>query len=301
MHRLEDADFDAYLARLGLEREPPSAEALLRLHAAQVERVPYETTWIHLGERWNVDPSSSLRRIAHNGRGGYCFHLNGAFSELLQALGYRVSRHVGGVHGPDGPDEPAMTNHLVLTVSDLPSDTNPAGLWYVDAGLGAALHEPLPLVAGTYAQGPFTVSLAQTNTIGDWHFTHDRRGSFPGVVFLQSVADIGDFASRNEYLSTSPESGFVKLMTVQRRDATGVDILRGLSMKRIDADDAECSEWTIRSQSDFYGTLIDLFGLSLDDVDDDARDGLWQRVRATHDVWLESQTDASSAAGSVST
>jgi len=301
MSMLDDADFDAYLARLGLEREPPSVEALIRLPTAQVKHVPYETTWIHLGERWDVDPASSLRRVAHSGRGGYCFHQNGGFSELLHALGYRVSRHVGGVHGPDGPDEGAMTNHLVLTVHDLPSDANPEGIWYVDAGLGDALHEPLPLVAGTYAQGPFTMSLNETPAIGDWQFNHDRRGSFPGMVFRTSVADIGEFASRNDYLSTSPESGFVKLMTVQRRDASGVDILRGLSVKRIDVDDAECGEWTIRSQSDFFGTLVDLFGLSLEGVDDDARSGLWQRVRDTHDAWLESQTDASSGAGAVST
>lgn len=32
----------AYLARLGLEHEPPSVDALFRLHKAHVERVPYE-------------------------------------------------------------------------------------------------------------------------------------------------------------------------------------------------------------------------------------------------------------------
>jgi hypothetical protein len=46
----------AYLDRLGLDREPPSVEALARLHRAHVERVPYETLWIPLGEDWTVDP-----------------------------------------------------------------------------------------------------------------------------------------------------------------------------------------------------------------------------------------------------
>src|SRR6185437_6116976 len=41
-----DSDLrDAYLARLGLEAEPPSVEALRWLHRRQVERVPYETMW----------------------------------------------------------------------------------------------------------------------------------------------------------------------------------------------------------------------------------------------------------------
>src|SRR5438270_11139622 len=107
---------DLYLRRLGLEREPPSVPALHRLHRAHVERVPYETVWIHTGDRYSCSAEESLARIARTSRGGYCFHLNGAFSELLAALGYRVVRHVGGVHGPDGPSKQAMTNHLVLTV-----------------------------------------------------------------------------------------------------------------------------------------------------------------------------------------
>ena len=76
---------DAYLARLRLDAESPSAEALSRLHRAHVERVPYETMWIHSGDLWDIDPVASATRVARRGRGGYCFQLNGAFSELLGA------------------------------------------------------------------------------------------------------------------------------------------------------------------------------------------------------------------------
>lgn len=82
----------AYLIRLGLDPEPPSVDALDRLHRAHVERVPYETAWIHEGRRWTTDPDAAMARIAHDGRGGYCYHLNGALALLLAALGYRVSR-----------------------------------------------------------------------------------------------------------------------------------------------------------------------------------------------------------------
>jgi hypothetical protein len=49
-------------------------------------------------------------------------------------------------------DADSVGNHVVLTVSDLPTDENPSGCWYVDAGLGDALYEPLPLAPGTYRQ-----------------------------------------------------------------------------------------------------------------------------------------------------
>jgi N-hydroxyarylamine O-acetyltransferase len=125
----------AYLRRLGLDAEPPSVEALQRLHRRQVERVPYETMWIHAGEPWGIDPLDSVARIALHGRGGYCYHLNGAFGELLRSLGYAVRGHVGGVHGPTGPDVESAGNHLVLTVSGLPTGESGSGIWYVDAGL----------------------------------------------------------------------------------------------------------------------------------------------------------------------
>src|SRR5262249_13695677 len=157
--------------------------------------------WIHLGDRWSIDPTESMRRVARDGRGGYCFHLNGAFSELLAALGYDVTRHVGGVHGPDGPSEDAMANHLVLTVAGLARDDNPGGEWYVDVGLGDALHDPLPLVAGPYEQVPFHLVLDDAPELRGWHLTHDPRGSFLGMAWRAEGTQMDAFAEKHEFLS----------------------------------------------------------------------------------------------------
>jgi len=276
---------DAYLARLGLPAEPPSADALFRIHRAHVERVPYETLWIHLGERRTVDAAAAVTHIARDGRGGYCFHLNGAMSELLRSLGYRVVRHVGGVHGPDGASGEEMTNHLVLTVGDLPTDANPDGVWYVDAGLGDALYEPLPLRAGVYVQGPFRLALDATpGTVGDWHLTHDPAGGFTGMAWRSAPTEMDAFAERHAWLSTSPDSGFVKVLTVQRRDATGVDVLRGLTLQRIGD---RSHESTLTTPDELSGALHDIFALDLDRIDGDSRRSLWDRLRAAHVAWEE--------------
>jgi arylamine N-acetyltransferase len=274
----------AYLDRLGVAPEPPSADALFRLHRAHTERVPYETLWIHLGDRWDVDPVSSAVRVARQRRGGYCFHLNGAFSELLRALGYDVTRHVGGVHGPDGPSPGAMSNHLVLTVAGLPSDEHPSGVWYVDVGLGDALYEPLPQRVGEYHQEPFDLGLEETRGgVGDWHLTHDPAGAFPGMAWRSAPADMGEFAAMHEFLSTSPDSGFVKVLSAQRRDATGVDILRGLTLLRV-GDGA--SRTTLATDTELFDALGDLFGLPIDVVDAQDRAKLWDRVHRAHEEWV---------------
>jgi arylamine N-acetyltransferase len=279
---VESAEVDAYLRRLGLDPEPPSAEALVHLHRAQVERVPYETIWIHLGQQWGIDPIDSFRRVAHEGRGGYCYHLNGAFCELLGALGYRVSRHIGGVHGPEGPSAEALTNHLVLTVEGLPTDANPEGRWYVDAGLGDALYEPLPLEAGNYQQTPMRFGLTETKDgVGDWHLTHDPTGSFAGMSFRLGAVSIDAFRERHAYLSTSPESGFVRVLTAQRRHATGVDLLRGLVLTRIDGE--QHSERVLDRRGDWLAVITDVFGVRLD-VEPAALESLWAKVVAAHEA-----------------
>jgi arylamine N-acetyltransferase len=281
---LDPALQDAYLRRLGLDAEPVSIEALHRLHRRQVERIPYETMWIHGDEPWGIDPVDSVARIALQSRGGYCFHLNGAFSELLRSLGYQVARHVGGVHGPGGPDAAMLTNHLVLTVSGLPTDEHPAGTWYVDAGLGDALHDALPLAPAVHQVGPWRLSLEETpGDVGDWHLTHDPDGGFAGMSWRAADATMDQFAERHQWLSTSPDSGFVQVATAQRRDATGVDVVRGLVFKRI--GDGAAADETMTEREDWFGLLADVFDLRFDGTPPEVLDRLWARCLATHHAW----------------
>ena len=103
----------------------------------------------------------------------------------------------GGVHGPDGIEDDNFTNHLVLTV-------NVDGqAWYLDTGLGDALHQPLPLAAGTYRHGPMEFQLDAGD---DWHFTHDPKGSFTGMAWHRQPTGMDAFGERHAWLSTSPES-----------------------------------------------------------------------------------------------
>ncbi len=231
-------DTAAYLRRLGVsDPGPPSVADLRALHAAQVERIAYEALDAYLGRVTSIDPHESAARIAA-GRGGYCYHLNGAFSLLLRALGYDVTWHRAGVQGRDvvRPPGPVLANHLALTVRGLPSGECPEGVWLVDAGLGDGLHEPLPLRVGEYVQGPFRFRIGRSQVEpGGWRLEHDPRGAFVGMDFGMRPAVVTDFLDRHVHLSTSPESGYVRTCMVMRRDADGVDVLTGCVLRRIGA------------------------------------------------------------------
>lgn len=278
--RLVPVNVAAYLARIGrpdLLGAPPSPESLRELHIAHIERVPYEALEIWFGRPTTVDPLESAGRILA-GRGGYCYHLNGAFSALIGALGYDVTRHVGGVQG-NGAEPGITANHLVLTVRF------PGSEWLVDLGLGDALREPLPLTAGSYRQGPFLYGMRPSEVApGGWRFDHDPRGSFAGMDFGMEPTGMEAFAAKHHELSTSPESGFVRVATVQRRDAAGTDSLRGLALSRVgDRDES----MILTTRRDYAEALADVFGLRFGEGD---LETLWSRVHAAHEQWMATRT-----------
>lgn len=276
----------AYLARLGVEEVPPSADALRLLVQRHVERVPFESLWIHAGQAWSIDPHESARRIALDRRGGYCFHLNGGLGLLLGSLGYAVRGHVGGVHGQHGPDPAAMGDHLALTVGLLPTETNPGGNWYVDCGLGDTLHDPLPMISGWYDQPPYRLSLEQAEDGSEWHLRHDPAEGRRGMTWRSADGHWRDFAAKHRWLSTSPESGFVQVPTAQRRDARGADVIRGLVLTRIGREARTSEPVTVRA--DWFDLLAQTFDLPLDALNRQERDRLWASALGAHRRWVDS-------------
>ena len=276
---------DEYLRRLGFDAPPPPTAATLRaVHMAQVERVPYESVWVWLGERRTIEPLASVRYLA-GGRGGYCYHQNGAMATLLGWLGFDVHWHVGGVQGHPDAKPNVGGNHLALTVSGLPTEDNPGGEWFVDAGLGDGPHEPMPRRPGTYRQGPHTYGLRPSVVApGGWRFDADPSMSLHGMDFLPADAVPADLTAQHEHLQAAPDSSFVRTLVAFRRDADGVDFLRGRVLKRLDATGETTRE--LDTAPEWHSCLADLFGLPLSDVDIERKTLLWNRVTAAHEKWL---------------
>ncbi len=274
----------AYLERLGLDPDPePTLDTLTAIHRAHVQQVPYDNLEIMLGRPVSVDPRDSLDRVATIGRAGYCFHQNGALEALLTDLGYAVRRHHGAVWFDPADRDRTDLNHLVLSVSGLPTEANPGGRWWPDAGLGEGFLDPVPLVVGTIHDGPLTMSVTEVSEDG-WSFRNDPRGSFTGleVRALPVGADAVEAAHRR--LSTPPDGTFTKKLVVQRRDPDAMLTVRGCVVVRV--DEAGLHQHEATTYDEWRDALAEL-RLPLADVPEGEVRALFDRTLVAHRAWVE--------------
>ena len=275
-----------YLARIGAgESGPPSADALADLQARHLERVVFENLEIQRGRPTTVDYAESAERIVKRGRGGYCFHLNGAFGLLLEALGYEVSRRRGTVQPPPETAPGRLLNHLVVLVHGLPTSAHPEGTWWAEVGFGDGSIRPLALRAGTEQDArPHLRARPSPVYAGGWRMlqgaTVTASASSTSTREAPQAAEIGGRAR-------AP----VDLARVALRAHRDVPAPRRARRRR----PARAHALARRARRDAHdaarrrGRVVRRAGrrlrARLPDVDAAERRALWERVCAQHDAW----------------
>src|SRR3954454_1991767 len=272
----------AYLRRVQYDGDlAPTYDTLVALHRAHLDAVPYENLGIMLGRSPSVDPAASLARVGQVGRAGYCFHQNGCLELVLRELGFELSRRHGHVYAAEDDRETSL-NHLVLVADGLPTDDNPGGRWWVDVGLGDAFRDPVAVTVGRHDQDGFRYEITDVRDDG-WSFRHDRAGTFTGIEVSTRSTDRAVIEAAHASLSTPPGGQFTKLVVVQRRDATGIDTVRGCLWHRIEVDGR--TETELASYDEWRAALTDGTRLPLDDLDDADLRALHADQWAKHEAW----------------
>ena len=231
-------------------------------------------------------------RTATSRRGGYCFQLNSSLHELLARLGYRVSLNPANVHAEGGPEHIKIENHVAIIAEGMKCESNPGGRWWVDVGLGDALHEQMPLMEGIVHQGSmrFGMEAVAADGVGDWHLTADPSCWVAGVSMAEQPVDTRYFLERHHFNVHSPDSGYAKVVTAQLRRPNGKTVLRGCVLTDTQGDivTTHISE----SRSEWLDVLRDTFGLTFEHVPETAMAALWVKVRLIHEEWLRSRDSA---------
>lgn len=111
---VQEFDFSAYLARIGLDSVTSDGVGLARLQTAQIKALPFENFDPLLGITPALGLPDVFAKIIIGGRGGYCFELNALFGEAVRAAGFSATRILGRVRmgAPSG----GPRAHLALAV-----------------------------------------------------------------------------------------------------------------------------------------------------------------------------------------
>ena len=66
----------------------PTLDTLKALHRAHLMAVPYENLDLHLGRSLPLDQMRAVEKIVTQGRGGWCYEMNGVFAWVLREMGF---------------------------------------------------------------------------------------------------------------------------------------------------------------------------------------------------------------------
>jgi N-hydroxyarylamine O-acetyltransferase len=206
----ERIDLDAYLRRIGYDgSRAPTLGTLRALHLRHALAIPFENLDPFLRRPVRLDLASLQQKLVHDRRGGYCFEHNLLFKAALDTLGFRVAGLAARVvwNVPDGVTLPRT--HMLLRVALDGQD------YIADVGFGGqTLTGPIKLVAGVEQatpHEPFRLVaegdrfLMQVLIGGAWKSLHR---------FDLQEQLLSDYEMANWFVSTHPESRFVKNLTV---------------------------------------------------------------------------------------
>jgi N-hydroxyarylamine O-acetyltransferase len=273
--RLEEADLDAYLQRIGYQGEAaPTLETLRAIHYGHATSIAFENLTPLLRQPVRLDLPALLEKLVYGRRGGWCFEQNLLLSHALRALGFWASGLAARVRWNVPEEVVTARSHMLLRV-DLDE-----GSYIADVGFGGlTLTAPLRLVPGVAQATPYEPFRLMEHGAG---FALQVR---PGdewrslYTFELQEQNQVDYEVSNWYLATNPRSHFLSSLIAARPDAERRYALRNNQLS-VHHRDGQSERRTLTSVNELCEVLERDFRLKL--LEDPAlEDALAPLVAAT--------------------
>jgi N-hydroxyarylamine O-acetyltransferase len=215
--------------------------------------VPFENLDIGLGRSIVLDPDWFYRKIVREGRGAYCYELNGSFASLLKRIGFRVSMLSARVAGKDGfsPELDHMT--LLVHLEDR---------WLADVGFGDSFTRPMRIDTVEPQKDDETLYRVTGRNEERVVSRQKEKGNWENQYsFSLRTRKLDDFTARNVYQQTSPGSHFTQGPLISRLTKSGRVTLT--DKKLIISRNRTRFETPVKSRKDFDRLLKKHFHITL--------------------------------------
>ena len=193
----------AYLERIGLHSLPAATpKGLAQLVRAQRYSLAFENLDVLANVPVRLDLAAIADKVLQQGRGGYCFELNGLLAGALDAAGFSFRTALARVIYRRA--EPGPLSHVTLRV-DCDGEQ-----WLVDAGFGGpGLIEPVLFRTGReFVQNGASFRLLAEDD-GDIQLQRRIAGTWTGLYLLSTRAVLPvDLEAANHFVSTWERSPF---------------------------------------------------------------------------------------------
>ena len=243
-----------YLERIGVKESEiridlPTLKLLQRRHLLSI---PFENLDIHWKRPIVLNTEKFRSKILAEGRGGFCYELNGLFNDLLVSLGFRtrlISARVfnGTEHGPE-------FDHAAIIVK-IGSEE-----FLTDVGFGAFTSEPLKVVPGEKQQDANGIFVIRKLDEKYLEVAKLDGSSWRSEYIFENVARrLSDFTEMCDFQQYSPNSHFRKGKLCSIMTETGRKTLTEKSL--IVTSNGEKKETHVNSEAEFNRLLAAEFGI----------------------------------------
>lgn len=244
-----------YLGRIGFRgRLNPSAASLAELHQAHATHIPFENLDVLAGRPIRLDLESLFAKLVGQRRGGYCFEHNLLLAAVLERAGYRVTRLAARVRYRS--QRLNARTHMLLKVQ------TEDGPFLADVGFGAeGLIRPIPFQPGEISE-QFGWQYRLVEEAGLYALQSWQAGAWLDLyAFSLEPQEQIDYEVGSYYVSTHPDSIFVKSLTAQRATTEGRHLFRG--REYIHALPDRATSRVVSDDAELLALLADPFGIKL--------------------------------------
>lgn len=234
----------------------PSLRVLKKLQKQHLLTVPFENLDIHFGRSIELNLAGIFDKVVRQRRGGFCYELNGLFSELLLSIGFEVRRVSARVYRGN--------NRYGQEFDHLASVIKIDGHEYLsDVGFGEFTFEPLQLALDTIQtdqRGQYFIDRYKQDYLRVNKLDEGR--SIPQYIFSTCERKLIEFQDMCHYHQVSPDSHFTQKKMISLPTENGRITVAGDILKVTEGDSV--TEIVLENEKTFLVSLQRYFGVEID-------------------------------------